>query len=168
MRRLAIATALVAGALFAVPAAGQDLAAGREAYRRQDFATALVELHPLARSGTAEAQFLVAMMYSNGFGVQKNREEAANWYGLAARQGHPVAQLHLGFYFRRGYGVPEDRVMSYMWTALSAELGHTEAIEWRDKVALEMTAPEIALARRLADDWLAKFRGARETAPTSR
>lgn len=159
-------TALVLLALLAAPAAGDDGAArlerGRAAYDASDYDTAIDALVPLARGGNAEAQFLMAMIYGNGFGVPKDRNAAAAWYIRAAEQGHPVAQLHLGFYHRRGYGVPQDRVMSHMWTALSAELGHAEAVEWRDKVALEMSPEEIALAERLAGQWLARWRKLRE------
>lgn len=69
-----------------------DLKTGQGALDRSDYATALRELRPLAERGNAEAQFLLGKMYSFGWGVKDDKEEAARWYGESARQGYPKAR----------------------------------------------------------------------------
>ena len=48
-----------------------------------------------AEQGDAKAQFNLAVMYENGTGLKKNREEAIKWYLKAAEQGHESAKTRL-------------------------------------------------------------------------
>jgi hypothetical protein len=74
--------------LFAlsVPAAA-DLAAGVQALKDGDYATALKEFLPLARQGNAVAQCNLGLMYDEGHGVAQDYSEAVRWYREAARTG---------------------------------------------------------------------------------
>ena len=59
-----------------------------KAMDRNDYATVLKELMPLAKQGEARAQSGLALLYYEGDGVPKNfKEEAARWNRLAADQG---------------------------------------------------------------------------------
>jgi TPR repeat protein len=58
--------------------------------------------HEAARSGDAERQFQLAVIYDNGDGVKRDPVAAANWYRHAAEQGHSLAQLHLGLMLNAG------------------------------------------------------------------
>jgi len=49
-----------------------DYQKGLEAYEKQDYATALRELKPLAELGNDEAQNFVGWMYEEGKGVPRN------------------------------------------------------------------------------------------------
>ncbi len=40
-----------------------------------------------------------------GWGINKNLNNAFDWYSLAAKQGHTVAQFNLGAMFANGFGV---------------------------------------------------------------
>ena len=44
-----------------------------------------------SNQGEAEAQFNLAQCYDYGYGVPKDKAEAANWYRKAAEQGHGEA-----------------------------------------------------------------------------
>jgi hypothetical protein len=53
-------------------------------------------------------------------------------------------------------GVPRDIVLAHMWSSLAAAQGHKSAQENRDNAAELMTPNQIAEARRLAREWMAK------------
>ena len=54
------------------------------ALKRQDYATALKLLRPLANQGNVKAQGEIGEMYEKGLGVTPDRSEAMKWYGKAA------------------------------------------------------------------------------------
>jgi TPR repeat protein len=97
MRYLAVITMLVL--VMAQPVAAQsfkpDYDAGYAAYTKNDYATALRHLKPLAKQGDAKAQRWLGAMYLHGYGVTKDYKEAARWYRKAAEQGHVLAQYWL-------------------------------------------------------------------------
>ena len=83
--------------LLLVPAfAWADFQAGKEAYYRGDYETALKEFRALAEQGDVAGQYNLGVMYANGQGVPQDYQEAAKWYRLAAEQGHADAQSSLG------------------------------------------------------------------------
>ena len=57
------------------PVAAQDLKTGYTAYTAGDYATALQEWTPLAEAGDALAQFMLGVLYLNGFGVVQDYKE---------------------------------------------------------------------------------------------
>src|ERR1700675_398309 len=70
---------------------------GLAAYQRNDYATALKLLRPLAEQGDASAQLSLGSMYFSGRGVKRDQAEALKWYLRAADQGNVQAQNNLGF-----------------------------------------------------------------------
>jgi TPR repeat protein len=80
------------------------LQAAQAADARQDYATELKLLRPLAEQGNALAQVMLGRMYASGQGVPKDYAEAVRWYRKAAEQGNALAQLMYHF----GQGVPKD------------------------------------------------------------
>jgi TPR repeat protein len=54
------------------------------AYQRGDYATALRLWRPLAEQGSANAQYVLGIMYANGRGVPQNDVQAHMWFNLAA------------------------------------------------------------------------------------
>ncbi len=91
------------------------------AVNRNDFATAIRIMRPLADQGNARAQRLLGMMYNAGWGVPKDDAEAVKWFRRAANQGDGDAQASLGAEYRDGTGVPQDYVHAYMWFILAAQ-----------------------------------------------
>ncbi len=53
------------------------------------------ELWPAARSGNADAEELIGVMYAMGLGVEKDDVRAFEWYLRSAMKGHPGAQSAL-------------------------------------------------------------------------
>ena len=95
---------LVAVAMAGAAVAG-PLENGVAAYNRGDYATALRLLRPLADQGNADAQDMLAVMYTVGQGVPQDRAEAIKLYRLAAEQGNAHAQDYLGFVYLDGVEV---------------------------------------------------------------
>jgi TPR repeat protein len=114
--------------LIGVGVAGAaDLDVGLEAFRRQDYATALREWAPLARAGDSRAQFNLALLYARGLGVRRDDARAAELYAKAAEAGIARAQYELGLAFTSGIGVEVDTARAAHWYKQAAVQGLTEA-----------------------------------------
>ncbi len=140
--------------LLAAPA-WADFEAGKEAYFRGDYATALKEFRVLAEQGYAGAQNNLGLMYAEGQGVPPDDKEAARWFRLAAAQGDAKAQYNLGVMYAEGQGVPQDVVQAHLWMHLAAAQGDEDALKARDLLAELMTRAQLADAQRLAREWKA-------------
>jgi len=140
-------------ALAPWPASAQDLDAGIAAYEQQDYATALKEWRPLAESGNARAQFLVALLYYDGTAVSQDYAEAAKWFEQSAGRGYTRAQFNLGEMYATGQGVKRDYVQAYKWESLCAAGGNATCAEHRDWVAKKLKPSQLAAAQRMAREW---------------
>ena len=69
-----------------------------------------------------------------------------------ASQGRPDAQSNLGVMYA-GEGVPRDDIQALMWFTLAADQNHKDAMENRDNAVSNMTADQIAAAKKLAREW---------------
>ncbi len=120
------------------------------------------ELLPAARSGNAEAEELIGVMYARGLGVEFVDMRAFEWYLRAALKGHAGAQSGVGWYYEIGRGMPApDLVRAYMWYVLSAIGGDPDAAISQEEVVKKMTSEQIEKAHVLIDDyrvWLYPFR----------
>lgn len=123
-----------------------DFDPGMNAYNRGDYATAHREFLRAAELGEADAQFNVALMYQNGWGVQRNYVEAVRWYSRAAHQGYAHAQTNLGIMHNEGQGIPVNMVFAYAWTSIAAAQDFEKAINNVEIFKQRMTEREIALA----------------------
>ena len=83
----------------------------------------VTEWHRLAESGNARAQYNLAMMYANGYGVERDYAEAVKWYRKSAEQGVATAQNNLAGMYANGYGVERDYAEAVKWYRKSAEQG---------------------------------------------
>ncbi|MBI4962382.1 MAG: sel1 repeat family protein [Desulfomonile tiedjei] len=130
MRSLLVLWAVVA--LSTVAFAASDLEEGVAAYDRQEYASALEILKPLAVNGNADAQFLLARMYAGGQGVAKDEQEAVKWVVISAGNGNIQAQETLASwaireFMQHGQNV-EDKQQKIEWIKSSAERGNSEAM----------------------------------------
>ena len=80
-----------------------------------------------AKSGNADAQFLLASAFEKGEGVKRNDEEAAKWYKKSAKQGVAEAQVNLGFMYAMGEGVGLDYGEAVKWWLMAANKGNSRA-----------------------------------------
>lgn len=158
MKRLtyAIAFALMTGPLHA------EIETARDLMDAKDYPAAMQELLPAARSGNAEAEELIGVMYALGLGVERDDERAFEWYLRASMKGHPGAQSGVGWYYEVGRGMPApDLTRAYMWYVLSAIGGDPDAAISQEEVVKKMTTEQIEKAHVLIEDyksWLYPFR----------
>jgi TPR repeat protein len=156
MRGIALALALLASPAFA------ELEAARDLMEENRFEEAYEALWPAARSGNAEAEELIGVMYAMGLGRPRDDQRAFEWYLRSAMKGHAGAQSGVGWYYEVGRGLPApDLVRAYMWYTLSAIGGDPDAAISLEEVVKKMTAEEIEKAHILVDDykvWMYPFR----------
>ena len=154
--------ALAMAMLLAPAAARADIKGARDLMEQNRFAEAMEELQPAARSGNADAEELIGVMYAMGLGVERDDRRAFEWYLRAAMKGHAGAQSGIGWYYETGRGLPApDLVRAYTWYVLSAIGGDPDAAISQEEVVKKMTADEIEKAHVLIDDyrkWLYPFR----------
>lgn len=139
-----------------------DIERARDLMEADRFDEAMQELLPAARSGNADAEELVGIMYAMGLGVERDDIRAFDWYLRSAMKGHPGAQSGVGWYYEIGRGMPApDLVRAYMWYVLSAIGGDPDAAMSQEEVVKKMTPEQIAKAHELVEDyrpWMYPFR----------
>jgi uncharacterized protein len=157
----AVVAALVLAVSFAGPVAAGPFEDGVFAYEKNDYATALRLLRPIAegfgdKDDVVLAQNLLGLMYRKGQGVPQDYAVAVSWYRKAAEQGDEHGQSSLGLLYESGRGVPQDYVLAHMWLNLAAASGSSIAPGARERVAGQMTPAQIAEAQKLAREWKPK------------
>ena len=95
---------------------------------------AFEEFRVKAETGNAEAQYRLAVCYSEGKNVAKDKAEAAKWFRKAAEHDHAKAQYKLGRCYQQGAGVAKDEAEAAKWYGKAveslrrpAEMGDAEA-----------------------------------------
>jgi hypothetical protein len=151
MKRLVLAVVLSAALLANAGGAAADSAADHEMANRYLQA---------AQSGSDDAQFYLAALYSTGVGVPRSDEEAFRWFSRAAEQGHSHAMLILGGLYAIGRGAPKDNVKAYKWayivgTASRVEEFRNGARQLTGLLETRMTPQEVDLAKSDAGRWRA-------------
>ncbi|WP_299736532.1 tetratricopeptide repeat protein [uncultured Roseobacter sp.] len=156
MRAILLAFTLLAGPAWA------EIEEARNMMEDGRFEEAYQALWPAARSGNADAEELIGVMYAMGLGVPRDDTRAFEWYLRSAMKGHPGAQSGVGWYYEVGRGLPSvDLVRAYMWYTLSAIGGDPDAAISLEEVVKKMTAEEIEKAHILVADykvWMYPFR----------
>ena len=151
-------------ALFLVFAtsAQAEIEGARDLMDAGKFPEAMKQLLPAARSGNADAEELIGVMYAMGLGVKRDDRRAFEWYLRSSMKGHPGAQSGVGWYYEVGRGMEApDLVRAYMWYVLSAIGGDPDAAISQEEVVKKMTKEQIEQAHILIDDyrvWLYPFR----------
>ena len=139
-----------------------EIELARDLMEEGKFQEAMKELIPAARSGNADAEELIGIMYAMGLGVQRDDIRAFDWYLRSSMKGHPGAQSGVGWYYETGRGMPApDLVRAYTWYVLSAIGGDPDAAISQEEVIKKMTPEEIKQAHVLIDDyksWIYPFR----------
>lgn len=110
----------------------------------------IATLQQTAQSGSAEAQYALAMRYHKGREVLQNFAQAAELLQAAADQGHAAAQNRLGQYYFAGIGAPRDAALALKWLAAAAASGDAQFI-YDYAAALENGADGTADPARAAD-----------------
>lgn len=101
---------------------------GDNAYRRGDYAGAMVEWQQVAQAGDATASYRIGQLYRQGKGLRyRDFEKAVYWYQRAAGRGYVPAQYEVARLQFEGLMVPRDidEMMFWLWRA--ALSGHSDS-----------------------------------------
>ncbi|MGV1100996.1 tetratricopeptide repeat protein [Thiovibrio sp. JS02] len=109
-----------------------------------------------AAQGETEARLFMGMACYRGEGVAQDYREAAQWFLLAAESGDRTAQSAMALLYRYGDGVERDLVQAYKWYGLAAEQEDGNAEQALAELVAEMTAAQIAEAKKLIRTWTPK------------
>jgi TPR repeat protein len=112
---------LCAASAFASPEALRDAVRAVESGRYEE---ALVILRPLADAGDPEAQTILAGMYMNGWGVEKEFAQGLVLLEKSASKGNARAAFNLGRLYATGEGVPRDCERALTYFHAPAEAGN--------------------------------------------
>jgi uncharacterized protein len=127
----------------------------------QDYKEAAKWFRKAAERGNVRAQSNLGALYAVGQGVPEDDREALKWWRKAAEQGNARAQHNVGVMYAIGRGAARDLVLAYMWLQLAAATyppgaDRAAAANNRDDVGREMTAAQIAKAKKMATEWKPK------------
>jgi TPR repeat protein len=92
-------------------------------------------------------------MYQNGYGVERDLNQAAHWFTLAAEQNDEKAQSNLGQMYAAGQGVEKDPVKAYQWLSLASERGEATAKKMLFVLEPDMKSDQVTEGKRLAAEW---------------
>lgn len=136
------------------------IAQARAALHDKDYTTAFRLLYPLAEKGHVGAQSIIAMLYFNGQGVEKNIPASFVWYLQAAKHGNVRSQSAVGEMYWYGWGTPQNTFESYKWLCVAASrLSPAEndlrdpLYKLRDQIALKLAPGEIDVAQKWIGEW---------------
>jgi hypothetical protein len=96
------------------------------------------------------AQNFLGLMFSHGYGVTQNHQEAMRWLRLSAAQGFAAAQINIGSMYYEGEGVEKDKVRANMWFMLAAAKGESDALNNYIVARRSMSPDQIDESERLA------------------
>lgn len=138
-------------AMLVTPVSAASIKQAKQSLAANDFETALTELAPLARSGNAEANNLLGLMYLQGNGVAQDTAQAKAYFEVGANTGHlesiqnlniildaeykeelktvrpaaeagdSVAQTRLGRMYEFGQGVAMSPADAFIWYQKAAQ-----------------------------------------------
>ncbi len=108
-----------------VPATGDD--AAYTAFDQGQYLTALKLAEEAAARGEPQANTLIARIYTEGLGVQKDDKKALEYYKRASDLGDVQGTFALGLSYAEGRGVKKDRKIAGELFEKAALTGHPEA-----------------------------------------
>jgi hypothetical protein len=145
------------------PVEGTDMVSqyhrGLYFWARGDYLKAFPPLKSAAQMGHREASYYLGLAYLYGHATVQNYRLAFEQIQTSARQNYLNAQHQLGIMYRDGLGTPTNREQAYIWLNIAASRGQEEASHDRDKMAMIMSADEIARAQDATMKELANLRG---------
>lgn len=110
--------------------------------------------------GDPNAQYLLAKMYLEGEGGDKNLRQAARWLKLSAEKGHVLGQAELGRMLFHGEGLSQRRARGLKWITIAlkrAEGRNAEPVRLIHEAAFSLASEKDRRAGlRLAEKWLSK------------
>lgn len=123
-----IALALAITTSFNAAAFDGDYKLGVFQLNRGEFKAAIEEFTPLLSQEYAPAQYQMALIYLNGYGVKKDKPKALELIMKAAEQNYPEALFNLSVFYTEGELVKKDlkKAFDYMSKAAKKDLASAQ------------------------------------------
>jgi uncharacterized protein len=80
--------------------------------------------------GDPQAQFVLAHLYFDGVGGQKDRRQGMRWLNLSAEKGYRLAQGELGRILFHGDNGPRQKARGLMWLTLASDGADPQQDAW--------------------------------------
>lgn len=97
-----------------------DLELGIFKLNKGEFKEAIKEFEPLVAEGYSPAEYQMALIYQNGYGVKKDLQKAYELFSLSAAQNNPDALFNLALMYSEGKPVEKDLKMAFTLTEKAA------------------------------------------------
>ena len=120
-------TAFLLGLLLSVPAMA-GLNEGLSYFDTQQYPKAFTEFKPLADRGDQVAQYYLAYLYLNGYGVDRDADTGISYLKKSADQGYEKALSLMGYYLFEGQNVRQDKNQAVKFYTQAAEKGDNDAL----------------------------------------
>lgn len=104
-----------------------DLSDAKKAFNNGQYDAVFERFSKFAKQGSTDAQYILGLMYDNGYGVKQDNHAAVKWYLKAAEEGNDSAQYNLGNMYIDGRGVRQDYTKAVKWYHEAAKQGSPEA-----------------------------------------
>lgn len=89
-----------------------DYIAAQNLERNENYGDAFVLYETAYNNGNLLAGVKLALLYSDGCGIDKSKEKAYRIFSVAQKKGDPLAKAWISEYYRMGYAVPQDKAKS--------------------------------------------------------
>jgi TPR repeat protein len=103
-----------------------------------------------AEAGDERQQHNLGVLYTLGYGVPLDHQQAFSWFNQAAKKGLKESQLNVAIALQGGLGTKKDMVVSYKYYILSAAQGMRDAAIARDHLAQYLNRDQIETGQRMA------------------
>jgi len=100
---------------------------GNEYYKRKEYDQSIVWIRKSADMGNLEAICRLGYMYSVGYGVPLDPNEAVRLTEVAANEGYPKAEYNMAYFYGTGEGVDPSFRKAVRWYKKSARHGYPDA-----------------------------------------
>jgi class 3 adenylate cyclase len=122
----------------------------------EDLARGVELLSEAAEAGYGPAQYNLGKAIRDGRGIERDEEQAAQWFARAAAQGLAKAQRHLGTRYGEGQGVARDPILAVKWLTLAADQGLVTAQNALTAIVTSVTDDDREEGERQARAWRPK------------
>jgi TPR repeat protein len=100
---------------------------GIAAYNTGNYAVAFREFSAAANSGSAEGKHLLASLYYQGHGVERDLKRAVALFTEAAAANYPPSLANLALMYSNGDGVPKDMNVAVQYGIKAAQTGDVQS-----------------------------------------
>jgi uncharacterized protein len=125
--------------------------------RNQSGSPDFAEAHRLCEKAASlrysPGAYCLGQIYDHGWGVERDLQRAAKWYGDAANMGLAIAALRVGEMYWKGEGLNRDKISAYEFVYIASSSDIPEAKQEREMLEKELTRKEVEKGKAKAVEW---------------